>query len=239
MVGKWIWCCCWTAFILGCAGPAVAIIPDGADHDEPAPFEPSQRPVAELAAVNAAVFQRTAANPKAYLGRDYYALRAKVYDRFFADAYARIGWRSPKWDAAATAFLKGYARQLADAMCAPSYADLETDGRELDAMRCDDPAVLTCYGRVLGHNGKWKEARSALERAVWQVEQSEYSDACRLMALADTYDAIRSTRPYRGAAGHGRGLPDYARGLPALPGQRLRLRAALAATTDGVGETPR
>jgi hypothetical protein len=111
------------------------------------------------------------------------ALHNAWFERNVIQAYRKVGHRSPKWDAAAEAFLRESA---------PSFLRLAEDGtQDLRARArvvldtgCDDPAVLFFAARAIAeHEQRSRDASELFERAVAGMHDTPYPRAiARLVA---------------------------------------------------------
>src|SRR5207244_1551160 len=87
------------------------------------------------------------------------------------------------WDAAALEYLRLNADKRAEVPTAFDYRSLNERAKKLVDLGCDDPLVLSCYGRGLYEAGRRDDAEPVLTRALKEFETHHYPESCRLGAL--------------------------------------------------------
>jgi hypothetical protein len=102
------------------------------------------------------------------------ALQNAWFERNVIQAYRKVGHRSPKWDAAAEAFL----RESAPSFLGPApeaTPDLRARAKTILEAGCDDPTVLYFAARAwAAKDNQSREASELLERAVAGMHDTAY-----------------------------------------------------------------
>jgi hypothetical protein len=102
------------------------------------------------------------------------ALQHAWFERNFIQAYRKAGHRSPKWDAAAEAFLRESAPGFLG-LAPVATPDLRARAKTILEAGCDDPAVLYFAARAWAATEKQsREASELFERAVAGMHDTAY-----------------------------------------------------------------
>ena len=119
-----------------------------------------------------------ASDPKVVTEHTFRAALLDFNRRTSVETYKQVGRRDPKWDEPAVAFLETLARYFANSNVAsrykiepvPTLEELESRGRAVVALGCDDPLVLYGLALALDNQNKRAEAKPLIQKVLDELQ---------------------------------------------------------------------